>query len=175
MLYSNILSKDELEALLTPEELEVYIAEQQGRLEHELTLSPAHLLLALRELEDTVERLTARVMQLENQLTVKPQPQELEITELEEIAIAENYIETQIEPDTELQVEPIAVEEIENSAVIESERTTLLAIDTDAGVEVDQIPEVSAYSIPSPQEVSLISRSARHRERKPSLLSKLLK
>ena len=72
MMYSNILSKEELEALLTPEELEVFKAEQMGTVEHELMLSPAHLLLALRELEDTVERLTARVEQLEDQLALKP-------------------------------------------------------------------------------------------------------
>jgi hypothetical protein len=175
MLYSNILSKDELEALLAPKELEVFIAEQKSRLEHELTLSPAHLLLALRELEDTVERLTARVMQLENQLTVKPQQLVPEITELEEIAITENYIETHIEPDIEHQMEPTVVEEIENSEVSESERSILLAKDTETSVEVNQIPEASAYAFPSPQESSLISRSARHRERKPSLISKLLK
>jgi hypothetical protein len=233
MMYSNILSKEELEALLTPEELEVFIAEQQGTVEHELMLSPAHLLLALRELEDTVGRLTARVEQLENQLTLKPlllEPEILQVvnkvietalfemppivelepstdvTELEnDIAITENpeesqseellehqteiqaepYIEPEFEPQDEQQTELKAeeLEELEeNDEVSEDERFMLLASDTDTIVndvdqiaEVDQISEAATRSITSPQESSLISRSARHRERKPSFMSRLLK
>jgi hypothetical protein len=208
MLYSNILSKEELEALLTPDELEVFIAEQQDRLEHELTLSPAHLLLALRELEDTVGRLTARVEQLEYQLAQKPSQLDpeilqvvnqdietalfempimglednliLDVTKLEEV---EPYIEIQIEPHIDLQMEPNVeeieeienIENIENSEAFERGESMLLANEMDTIVEVDQISAASANSIPSPQESSLISRSTRHRERKSSFLSKLLK
>jgi hypothetical protein len=192
MLYSNILSKDELEALLAPEELEVFKGEQQDRVEHELMLSPAHLLLALRELEDTVGRLTARIEQLEYQLAQKPSQLEPEILQVvnqvieTELAEVEPYIESQNKPQIDLLMEPKVeeienienienIEEIENSEAFERERSMLLANETDTIVEVDQISGASANSIPSPQEFSLISRSARHRERKPSFMSKLLK
>jgi hypothetical protein len=247
MMYSNILSKEELEALLTPEELEVFRDEQQGTVKHELMLSPAHLLLALRELEDTVGRLTARVEQLEEQLALKPlllEPEILQVvnkvietalfempivgleagtdvTELvDDQAITENPEESQpeelLELQTEIQAEPyiepesepyieyhkeLKTEELEELDELEEkdevseddERSMLLASDTDTNaegiyqigqvdeineldqfVEVDQISEAAAHSI-SPQESSLISRSARHRERKPSFMSRLLK
>jgi hypothetical protein len=152
-MYNSILTKEELEALLTMEELEVFIAEQEGQLEHELMLSPAHLLLALRELEETVVRLTSRVEHLENQLDQKPAGFEESLisdeAELEEEFTAEEAV-TYIEPLTE---------GIESSDDSDMERVILL----------------SAHTTSSSQVPSLISRSARHRERKPSILSKLLK
>ncbi|QGQ98523.1 hypothetical protein EHS13_28410 [Paenibacillus psychroresistens] len=256
MMYSNILSKEELEALLTPEELEVFKTEQQDTVEHELMLNPAHLLLALRELEDTVGRLTARVGQLEDQLALKPlllEPEILQVvnkvieTALFEMPIvgleasldnneldddtvvtdyrdvilsneldeqqteieAETYIEPEFEPQLEDQIELkteelneqevidelVEIDELEeNMEISEDEKAMLLASDSetigdeaDSLVESDsnhepdrldeseQISETGLYSTDTPQESSLISRSARHRERKPSFMSRLLK
>jgi hypothetical protein len=82
MISNDILTEEELEALLTPEELEAFKAEQHNSLQHELMLSPAHLLLAFRELEDTVGRLTTRVQQLELQLVQKTDQLEPEILQV---------------------------------------------------------------------------------------------
>lgn len=206
MIDNSILTKEELEALLTPEELEAYIAEQDGQLEHELMLNPAHLLLALRELEDTVVRLTTRVEQLENQLVQKPMPvpgydasivsddaalkedlsAEEAVTYIEPLEpFIESFIEPHIvpletQPDSPIkshidhQVEPLE-EGIKSSDVSDMELAMLLSNVAAALDESDPSPNESAHSIPSSEEPSLISRSARHRERKPSLLSKLLK
>jgi hypothetical protein len=221
MMFNNILSKAELDALLTPEELQVFKAEQQDMLEHEIMLSPAHLLMALRELDNKVGRLTERVQQLEQQLVhnlIEPEseiPQvfdqvvatalfeqeqteaidevviEHEIEEAvelfenvvesvettpSEIIIEEPYIEHTNETNLEnqLELEPI-VEEIEGTAVSELEMSMLIANDpTDSG-ELEASFSDSASPSSKSEETSLISRSARHRERKPSIFSRLRK
>jgi hypothetical protein len=210
MIDNSILTKEELEALLTPEELLAYIAEQEDQLEHELMLSPAHLLLALRELEDTVVRLTTRVEQLEYQSAQKPiqvagfdasivsddaaLKEELSaeeaVTYIEPLEpFIESFIESQAEPlesqqdspimphidqNIELQAEPLE-EAIKNSDVSDMELAMLLSNVAAALDEAEPSPNESVHSTPSLEEPSLISRSARHRDRKPSLLSKLLK
>ncbi|CAK4824553.1 unnamed protein product [Aphanomyces euteiches] len=197
-------------------------------------LSPAHLLLALRELEDTVGRLTARVVQLEDQLALKPlllEPEILQVvnkvieTALFEMPVdgleassedtdleddlpvteiqAEPYIEPEFEPHDEQKLE-LKTEEREeqdelqdlkeSSVVSEDEKSMLLANDTidiidDENhfvevvennelaqiVETESIPDTDSQASLPAQESSLISRSARHRERKPSFMSRLLK
>jgi hypothetical protein len=199
MMDNSILTNEELEALLTPEELEAYTAEQEGQLEHELMLSPAHLLLALRELEDTVTRLTTRVDQLENQLAQKPlvidaslesddAALKAEISEEEAVTYIEPLepfvesnidpyvepIEAQIESHIELQADSLTLGD-QSLEVSNMEQAMLISDVATALDEADPLPSESAHSIPSSIEPSLISRSARHRERKPSLLSKLLK
>lgn len=69
MLYNSILTEEELEALLAPEELEAYKAERYSGTEQELMLNPAHLLLAIRELEEKVVRMFGRVGQLEEEVS----------------------------------------------------------------------------------------------------------
>jgi hypothetical protein len=130
---NNILSEEELEALLTPEELEVLKAEPQDQLEHELILSPTRLLLAIRELEAVVLRLSARVEQLEQQ---------------------------QMLPSRSLIL-------IEKPALPEP-----AAITEDGLFELKVEAAADGYK---QQEDSLISRADRHRARKTSILSKLLK
>jgi hypothetical protein len=215
MTYNDILSQDELEALLTPEELEAFRAEQQSHLEHEIMLSPAHLLLAVRELGDTVARLTTRVEQLEQQLYEKPliiKPdglpmpmvdQELhndffesplmQSNSLTAVSLQEedddkqdNIVEIEY-PELEDIEEIIPAADLEDSISSESllpeitpmERSMLLS--NEDTVEHDIIntnaQEISLTPVAEIAEVQegLISRSARHRERKPSLLSKLLR
>jgi hypothetical protein len=171
MIYNDILSQEELEALLTPEELETFKAEQQSQLEHELTLSPAHLLLAVRELGDTVARLTARVQQLESQLAQRPA-----IFEPEVLQVVNQVIETALfeMPIMHLEGNSLTAVSIyeEDPAALENIEVTSDVIVTE---EVLPIPtEHEAVNVPAKVE-GLISRSVRHRERKPSLISKLLK
>jgi hypothetical protein len=173
MTYNDILSQEELEALLTPEEVETFKAEQQSRLELELMLSPAHLLLAVRELGDTVARLTARVQQLEYQLEPKPQIFEPEVLQVNNQAIhsAMENIEvftavTQIESDIEEVLMP-EITAMEMSMLLSND---VILVDS----AIDPLTEHGIFNVHT-QEKGLISRSIRHRERKPSLLSKLLK
>ena len=175
MIFNNILSKEELEALLSTEELEVFKAEQQDLLEHEIMLSPAHLLMGLRELERTVGRLTERVQELELQLISKTLLLETNHDEatdelepyIEEPYLVESYTEPlnnsylEIQAEQEPEPEP-NIEEMENSAIVDVE---LLE---------PSLSEVASSSS-SPEETKLISRSARHRERKPSIFGRLLK
>ncbi|MDB5055189.1 MAG: hypothetical protein JWM44_3239 [Bacilli bacterium] len=128
MVNDEILSKEELEALLTPEELEAFKMEQKIQLEREHMLNPGYLLIALHELNETVARLNTRVEYLENQLN-KANDQE-------------SY--------------KYAVEEPTKA--------------------LPSIQEEHAETLSMPSEEShLISRLDRHRDRKKSLISKLLK
>jgi hypothetical protein len=164
-MYKDILTKEELEALLSTEELDVFKEEQQSRVEHELMLSPAHLLLAIRELEETVMRLTARVSYLEGQAvqhqTIAPGPESVQVDEDEPVHGYDLDIRAEERnPDlSELiaQTMPDAVPE----AVVKQ------ITETTPKIEIPQTPPTSASS--------LISRAERHREHKPSFLSKLLK
>jgi hypothetical protein len=174
MDYNNILSQEELEALLTPEELEAFKAEQQSRLEHELMLSPAHLLLAVRELGDTVSRLTGRVQQLEYQLAQKPP-----IFEPEVLKVVNQVIETALFEMPMMNLEAaqkeIEAEEGLEPGITSVEMSMLLSNDvivTDTAI--DHRIEHQIYPTPTNGE-GLLSRTVRHRERKPSLISKLLK
>jgi hypothetical protein len=177
MISNDILTKEELEALLTPEEFEAFKAEQNNRLEHELMLSPAHLLLALRELEDTIGRLTTRVQQLEQQLvqkTVQLEPENLlTVNQVIETALFEKPL---FELDS--RSIPLVSEEIYEAEVVQitqEEMSMLLFNDTVLSDESADVPSETLRSAAPAQESNLISRSARHRERKPSILSKLLK
>ncbi len=276
MMYNNLLSKEELEALLTPKELEVFVGEQQGRQEHELRLSPAHLLI--RELEDIVGRLTARVEHLEQLQAEKPyqapqiihndpyieypnepeaqyetqyaiienQLNDIEVRQAEsyfnnqlDVAVESEFIaqddsitasnlvsdeeeterfellaKTEEEPEfaslDEVQADSVFEEgqtEFEGEATIDSNADLVEEYPTDQLLESHTAPEDAditneeifdrksfsmlanktnseeedptladnAFAEPSFQESNLLSRSARHRERKPSLLSRLLR
>jgi hypothetical protein len=183
MIFNNILSKEELEALLTPEELEVFKAEQQDLLEHEIMLSPAHLLMGLRELERTVGRLTERVQQLELQLVPKTlllESNQDEATDELEPYIDEPYlVESYTEPLNNSYLEIQAEQEQEQEPESESEsEPNIEEMENSALVNVELLePSLSevASSSSSPEETKLISRSARHRERKPSIFGRLLK
>lgn len=207
MMFNNILSKEELDALLTSGELEVFKAEQQDYLDHELTLSPAHLLIALRELESTVRRLTNRVQQLEQQLGLNPIQPEPEIPQVVnqvvaaalfndeqtealielvidnvneeethiETVIEEPYIESINETYIENQIELEPKEQFEGSATSDLERSMLIANDPTNFGELEPSFSDVASSSSTPEGSSLISRSDRHRERKPSIFSRLLK
>jgi len=231
MKYNTILSKAELDALLTPEELEIFNMEQEDSLEHEIMLNPAHLLRALRELDNKVGRLTERVRQLEQQLgddSIEPEPEIQQLTdqldsttlveqsqvealaevvtehereeavesveaafepaaELPEEAFEasdttsesltdEPYIEHNNETNLEAQLESDPIEQDnQGTDVSELELSMLIANDSTDNGESEATFIDTASSPPKLEETSLISRSARHRERKPSIFSRLRK
>jgi hypothetical protein len=165
VIYKDFLTKEELAALLSPEELDAFKAEQYSRQDHELMLSPAHLLLAIRELEDTVMRLTERVEYLEGQAvqhqTAPAPPEYMQMNEV----------------DSEPGYEPDATANEGIPDLPEPITPTIPELLPEARSEpvTESTPEIEMGQTNSVLPSSSISRAERHRERKPSFLSKLLK
>jgi hypothetical protein len=179
VMYKDFLTKEELEALLSPEELDAFKTEQHSRLDHELMLSPAHLLLAIRELEDIVMRLTQRVEYLEGHGA-----QHQTESALEPVYV-QNQTEAAPEPvyqqDNEVDSEPgyeldaASNESIPDLHELITQTMPELLPEATPETIIESTPKIENGQAISVPPSSLISRAERHRERKPSLLSKLLK
>jgi hypothetical protein len=165
-MYKDFLTLEELEALLSPEELDAFKTEQHSRQDHELMLSPAHLLLAIRELEDIVVRLTERVEHLEGQA-------EQHHTESAPEPVYKQSNEVDLSPEDEL--DATANESIPDLPELMTQTMPELLPEATSETIIESTPKIDNGQAISAPPGSLISRAERHRERKPSLLSKLLK
>ena len=151
-MFNNILTEDELEALLAPEELEAYKAERYSGTEQELMLNPAHLLLAIRELEEKVVRIFGRVGQLEEEVSQLKQAAQAKPVVVPEARLglrAEVGTELRVDGRTEARV-TIEPDQVKSQNLLPSKQLLLpLAIAL-----------VESQSTPS---VILTSRAERHR------------